>query len=363
MCILDHYILKKFLAALLACIFIFLFLYIIVDIFGHLDEIIKQKTSLNLLKRYYLYYLPIIFVQVCPIACLLACIFTLSGLNRHNEIIAMRSSGLSIFQITRPLIITACIITTFVFLINEKMVSGSYTLLEQLKQRMQTQRQNKPEQVIENLSVYGSNNRLFFVNKFFPARNEMEGITILQQDNRQNITKKIIASKGVWRQGIWRFYQCITYEYDENGQIKKGPRYLEKEIMDIWEEPQDFLLMRQQPESMSIEQLQKYIRKFSMIQAQKVANNLRIDLYQRFTLPLTNFVIIILGIPFALKTRRRATILSSFGISFIMGFLYYTANALSIAFGKAGILSPFVSASLAHFLFLTTGLYITARLP
>lgn len=363
--ILDRYILKSILSIFFGCIILFIFLYIIVDVFGHLDEILKQKINMLLLKQYYLAYLPIIFVQIAPIACLLATLYTLGSLNRNNEVVAMRASGLSIWQITKTAIIFGIIVSVFVFLLNEKLGPKSQNIIEKIKMQMESQDKKKSveKEIIKNLSMYGLRNRLFFVNKFLLKDNTMEGITILEQDKHQNITRKIVANKGVWQEGLWTFYNSITYDFDENGQIKQEPRYLKEEIMSITETPQDFLNQIQLPAFMNIAQLDDYIYRLAKSGAETVIKNLKVDLYQRFASPLTSLIIIIVGIPFALKIKKRATALASFGICFIVSFLYYVSNAISIAFGKAGLLPPFMAASLSHFLFFLLGIFLIYNLP
>jgi len=363
--ILDRYILKSILGIFFGCILLFLFLYIIVDVFGHLDEILKHKTELLLLKQYYLAYLPVIFVQITPIACLLATLYTLGTLNRNNEVIAMRASGLSIWQITKTIIIFGVIISIFVFLLNEKVIPQSQVILEKIKIQMEGQEQKKflEKEIIKNLSMYGLKNRLIFVNKFSVKDSTMEGITILEQDKHQNITKKVVASKGVWKEGIWTFYNSITYDFDENDQIKQGPVYFKEEIMNITETPKDFLSQVQLPEFMNTAQLDDYIYRLSKSGAETVVRNLKVDLYQRYASPLTSLVIIIVGIPFALKIKKRVTALASFGICFMLGFLYYVSNAISVAFGKAGFLPPIVAVSLSHVLFFLLGVFAVYSLP
>ena len=88
--ILDRYILNSMVKIFISCIMIVLMLSVIIDLFSHLDEILKQRTSIELLFMYYLNFLPFIFVQVSPFACLFGCLYTLGVLNRNNEIIAMR---------------------------------------------------------------------------------------------------------------------------------------------------------------------------------------------------------------------------------------------------------------------------------
>jgi lipopolysaccharide export system permease protein len=221
----------------------------------------------------------------------------------------------------------------------------------------------KEREAVTNLSMYGQKNRLFFVNKFTLATNTMEGIIFLEHDEKQNLTKKIVANKGVYKDGRWAFYQCITYHFDENVQIKEEPQYLEEEIMDIPETPGDFLHQMLRPDYMTISQLKNYILKLSKSGATTAIRNLKIDLYQRFAVPFTSIVIILLGIPFSMMMKKRATGLSSVGLSIMVGFLYYVLNAVSIALGKAGILMPTLAASLSHILTLITAIYLIENTP
>lgn len=302
-------------------------------------------------------------MQITPIACLLATLYAFGTLARHNEIIAMRTSGLSIMQITASLIAFSILMSIAVFMINEKVVPSSWGLVEKVKMQMQEKPKEKEvKEIIRNLSLYGLKNRLFFANKFSLADNTMEGITVLGQDEHHNVIKKIVANKGTWHGGLWTFYQSLTYNFDENGQIKGEPRYLEEEVMDITENPRDFLKQRRNPETMNIAELNDYIYRLSKGGTDAIARNFQVDLYQRFLFPFTSLVITIVGIPFALRIKGRVTTLSSFGISFILGFLYYMFNAISLAFGKAGFLPPVFAASLGHLVFLFLGLYLISEI-
>lgn len=364
--ILDRYIFKSALFLFFGCLCMFSFLYVVIDVFSHLDEILRQKASLQVLAQYYLWYLPLIFVQVAPIAALLATLYTFAKLNRFNEIIAMRAAGLSVFQISKTLIIFGVILSLFVFWVNEKFVPRSVTATEKIKSQMEQRDSKKPQksaEFIDNLSIYGSKNRLFFVNKFNIATNTMEGITILEHDANQNITRKIVAHKGVYIDGLWTFYQSITYDFDANGQIVHEPLYLEEEIMSIPESPKDFISQRQRPEYMNIAELQNYILKLSNSGATTVIRNLNVDLYQRFTTCLTSIIIILLGIPFSLMIKKRSAGLSSIGLAIVVGFAYYVLNAVSIALGKAGMVTPLLSASLSHIVVLTLSIYLISGLP
>ncbi|MBC8436333.1 MAG: LptF/LptG family permease [Candidatus Omnitrophica bacterium] len=364
--ILDRYILKSVVLVFLSCIFVFLFLYITIDILTNLEDILRFKVPYATLIRYYLSFLPIMFMQVSPFACLLSTLYAFGKLNHDNEIIAMRSSGMSIIQIGKTVIILGAMISLFAFWVNDRLVPQALMTTEKIREQMWEGEKNMrlgKENVITNLTMYGLKNRLYFIDRFFIATNTMEGITILEQDQNQNITKKIVANKGAYKDRLWNFEQCITYNFSAGGQMIGEPQYFEKEIMAIPESPRDFITQRQRPSYMTIAQLEDYIWKFSKSGTSAIIRNLKVDLYQKFSSPFTNVIIILLAIPFSLLMRRRATGLSSIGLSIMVGFLYYVLEAISIALGKGGVLFPALAATASHIIALAFGLYMILSLP
>jgi lipopolysaccharide export system permease protein len=114
---------------------------------------------------------------------------------------------------------------------------------------------------------------------------------------------------------------------------------------------------------MTIAQLDNYIWKLSRSGATSVIRNLKIDLYQKFASPFSSLIIILLGIPFSLMMQKRATGLSSIGVSIIVGFLYYIIDAVCLAIGRGGILPPFLAVSLTHIIALVFSISLINRLP
>ncbi len=364
--ILDRYTLKPVVAVFLFCILIFLFLYVMIDVISRLQDIIRHKTGLMFMVDYYLTFLPTIFLQVAPFACLLSTLYTFGRFNHSNEIIAMRASGLSIFQISKTAIVFGAIVSLCIFWMNDRFIPNSRMANEELRQRMDAddnKAQEKSPKVIINLSMYGLKNRLFFINKFSVDTNTMEGIIILEHDYHQNLIKKIVAAKGIYENNLWKFHQSVTYTFDQNSRLVGEPVFSNEEIMTIPETPKDFINQRQRPDFMTIAQLDDYIWRLSRSGATTVARNLKVDLFQRFTSPFTSAIIVFLGIPFALKMKRKATGLSSIGISIMVGFLYYIVDAICVALGKGGILPPLVAASLSHIIVLSWSVYLISVMP
>ena len=346
-----------------SCIFIFLFLYIIVDLFSHLDDILQEKIGISVLINYYLSFLPLIFTQVSPIACLLSLLYSVGTLSKNNEIIAIRASGLSIWNITRPVIIFGLLVSVFIFMLNERFLPGAQSLNYQIKQEMFKKNNPQKNKKIYNLAIYGQNNKQFFIDIYYPEQQKMENVIILEHDKNQNVISKTVAKEAYFQKGRWLFRKCLIYYFDSDEKLLGEPFYFENKFMRIEDKPADFLRQQTKTMFMNIAQLRDYIGRLSNSGATAVLRNLKVDLYNRFTFPFTSFIIILVGIPFALGGKKRGQTMASLGLCIGISFIYYVFNQTSIAMGKLGLITPLVSAALSHSFFLTLSILMIRKLP
>jgi len=360
--IIDRYILKSVITIFLGSLFAFFFLYVVIDILGHLDELLRDKVTIEIIRNYYVSFLPVIFVQTAPVAFLLAVLSTFSRLNVNNEIVAIRTAGLNIWQLVRQTIFLACIISVCIFWVNEKVIPKAMELSDKIKvEDIEGKKATIQKDKVNYLAYFGLNNRLFFINVFEPKELLMKGITVLEQDQNQDLKKKIYAVKGTWQKGKWTFFGTQTFSYDKEG--VESSEYLEKKVMDIPETPEDFLSQRIQVEYMNIKQLRSYLSKLTDSGASTVIRNMNVDIHQRMAYPFSALVIMFVGLPFALMIRKRKGMtFASFGICIAVGFLYYLVNAVSIALGKSGLFLPAVSGWFANVLFFVVALILLKKI-
>lgn len=347
--ILDRYILKSFIPSFLWCLSIFLFLYVIIDLFGHIDEIIREKIALHLLLYYYATFVPLIFVQTSPMAILLATVYNLSSWNKNNELTAMKASGISIWKILKPILLVGFIVSVFTFIVNDKIVPKSTTLSVRIKEELIEKKTAVPEKTIENLAIYGKKNRIIYARVFDGAKNELKDVIIHEHDANQNLVSKISASKARYRNDRWYFFEVLTSKVNNQGQLIGNPRFYPERVIDIEERPRDFARREWRTELMDYRELSRYINLFKG-GAKKTLNRLRVELYQKISFPLTSVVIILVGAPFAMHLRRGG-MLAGVGVSIIISLLYYACFAISLAFGKASILPPIIAAWLGNIIF------------
>jgi len=365
--ILDRYILKSIFTIFIGTVFTFAFLFILIDMFGNLQDFIEKSVSISMIAKYYISFLPSIIVQTSTMACLISVLFTYSSLNANNEIIAIRASGMNFWQITRPALVFALFISAFVFLVNERFVPQSSMINQEIRDtqiKVISSQKGKGRPIIHNLTFYGLRNRLFFIDTFDPNTNELNGITIIGHDHNQNLVEKIVALRGVWTGIAWKFYSCQMTTYDNSSpNVASGFRIFKEKLMDIKETPRDFLRQRMDINSMNLQQLHSYIKRFSGSGAIKTIINLRVDMHQKITLPLRNFIIVLIGLPFVLMSvgKRKGLTFTSIAIALVIGFLYYVSDAVGLALAKGDALLPWEGAWITPIMFTLVALFIILR--
>lgn len=363
MLILDRYLFRSFLKSFFFCLIVFVFLFIIIDIFGSLQEILRNHPSTIKILELYLYAIPVIIGQTAPIAALLATLFTLGQMNQANEVIAMRSSGLSVWHIVRPFILFGLILSLAIFVMNETITPYAQKMSKFIKRYYIDKAYESTQDVpLENVAIYGYENRLYFLNKFHPKTNTIEGLTILEHDAEQNVRSKVYAEKAVWRNNRWLLYQCFIYYLGEGQRIRGEPLYFSDKVYRIEETPEDFMRQNIPMENMNVRDLAGYISRLPKAGAKNTIVRMKVDLFQKTSFPFTSFIIILLGIPSAIIVRRQAVASSSIGMCMAISFLFYVLFAVLTALGKAGALPPFLAAWGSHMIFGSVALYLIAHI-
>jgi lipopolysaccharide export system permease protein len=113
--IFDQYVLRSFLRVLLVSFLSLTGLYVVVDLFGNLDEFLsyaeQQGSLLGVLSDYYGPRVFAFFDRTSALLSLLAVIFTVTWLQRRNELTALMAAGIPKWRFVLPLILATMAIS------------------------------------------------------------------------------------------------------------------------------------------------------------------------------------------------------------------------------------------------------------
>lgn len=112
---LDKLILKAFLWPFVATFFITLFVFMMQILWKYIDDLVGKGLDFITLTRFLIYASATLVTLAMPIAILLSSIMTFGKLGENFELVAIKSSGISLLRFMRPLFFISLLLTVIAF--------------------------------------------------------------------------------------------------------------------------------------------------------------------------------------------------------------------------------------------------------
>lgn len=342
---LDKYILKQVIEMFVMGVFVFTSIIFASDTFITLiKQIALYGIPFKVALMIIILNLPSVFVMTIPMGVLLATVMTLNKLSLASEITVMRSCGIGLNRIAKPIFIFALIMSIASFFINESIVPVTTKQSKDLALWSLGQKnipEGKQNFIFKELQGNGTLKRLFYVG--FCKDKVLHNITVLDMSKSDTI-QVLQAQDGATSPKGWEFNRGAIYTVAQEGKILNTTFFensvaqfgidLSRELSQNVAKEHNFMsllrYMKNNPNSVS-EQKNLYL----------------VALYDKIALPITTVVLVLLGVPLAI-TPPRVRYNRGFLFSILIIFTYYLIRALSISFGEAGSLPPFFAAWMAN---------------
>ena len=117
MTILDRYMLRQFVQIFVICFLSLAGLYVVIDAFQHLDNFTayadEHGSLVGVMAEYYAYQSFELFDRTSGMIAMIAAMFTVTWLQRHQEMTAMMAAGISKLRIVKPIIFAVVLLSVF----------------------------------------------------------------------------------------------------------------------------------------------------------------------------------------------------------------------------------------------------------
>ena len=360
--LIDRYLLRTLLSPLFYCLFAFCLIYIVYDLFDNLSDFVKAGTPFRGVFRFYLYLIPSVLVLIAPISILLAVLYSLSQLTKHNEMTAMRASGVSLFRLLLPFVGVGLAASLAVSYINERVGPRAALWCYQFLQA------ERNKDVVDVNVVYNHTyknelaHRIWLIERFNRVTYEMSGVKVDQEREDGSYETAYEAEEARWLDGRWWFHNVRIQEYDEDSNLKgRAETVSHREMAEFSETPASSSRRSStDAEFMSAAELQSFVASHPNLSEDTVARY-SVDFHYRLAMPWTCLVVALLGIPFGTETGRKGALL---GVTLSIGmfFALYVAINLGMALGKQGDIPAWVAGWGPNILFLSIGCVLVYRL-
>jgi lipopolysaccharide export system permease protein len=329
-------------------------IYLLIDFFEKVDDFIEHEAALNLYILYFLNKIPVIVSQLIPLAILMGAFMTLATLSRHGELTAMYSSGLSLFRLTRPILVAAFLVSLGTLFFNEFLLPIH---VQKTNQILHQQVRNKKDMSLKLSGVwFREKNAIVNIRTAEPAQKILRGISVFRFDDHFHLLASEKAKEAVFQNG-----QCIGQKvrmrhFDPHTSELQSNTVLPRENLKFSKKPEDFRDIAIEREEMNF---RKLWHMSNQLQEEGYdATTYRVDMHSRLSAPFAGIITAFLGIPFALRGSRHAGIPLGVAISIGVGITYYFVNAILIAFAYSSVLPAIMGAWGANLLFFLLGLYL-----
>jgi lipopolysaccharide export system permease protein len=143
---LYSYILKSFIGPFITTFMISIFILLMQFLWKYLDDLVGKGLENEIIIELMMYALMSLVPMALPLAVLLASIMTFGNLGERFELLAIKSSGVSLLKIMRPLIAFNLIVTIGAYFLADQVIPVTNTKFAALLHSVKEQR---PEMIIK----------------------------------------------------------------------------------------------------------------------------------------------------------------------------------------------------------------------
>lgn len=337
--LIDRYILKLFLLYLAAGILVFVTLFLTVDVLSFAMR--NADAGTGALIRYYSYHTPTIIYQLMPVACLMAVLFTLSTLNRTNELTALYSLGMSLRRISMPILISVGLVSVLSFLLGDQVLprliqKRNYVEYVEIKKRP-----GLYSTVKTNKIWFRTENILFNIKTLSPETASAQGITLYYFDPNWDLTQLITSSRVEMKGNLWELKDGLVTLFATESSFPLTKSFKEKQIT-MNEDLKDIQATTNNSDQMSVQELNRFIERNK--EAGLDTLRYEVDYHKKFGFAFAAFVMSLVGIPFSVGGTRQGGTFKNVGICLLLAFLYWVAFSSSLTLGEHAVLPPIIAA-------------------
>jgi len=386
----DSYILKNFLLSIAGSLVFLVVIYEVVQFFNELRYLPKNVDGWGLfLFHFYdgVFYLGIFQ----PFSFIFATVFVMSRIAQSRELVAVVSSGTSVYRIGfYTILFTFLYYLLLTFYLQNNFIFPTYQKRWIIWQKVF--HNYKTDEAIErlkdnrNFSIFGNHNLLYIVDYYDSISKELNKVTVVKfqaaiPDTGKKIKEeieiknedigwlitnidriliekgltysenikigfRIDAEKAIWdvKEKKWRFNYGTLRMVENNGESFKIQFFTNASFDFIDDPPYYFEKIWYPVDAMKYDEAKRYVEKLKKTRQEYKGE--AAAYYSKFSYALGIIFVVLLGIGIIDMSKRKISFIINLMISMLIFVLYYLFYALGISFAAKGNISPFLGANL-----------------
>lgn len=352
MAILDRYIIREVGSIFLFGIALFTLILTVNHIFFLARFAAAQHIDVIVVARLLLLRVPYFLAFSLPMALLLGVLLTFGRLSDRNEVVAMRTSGISLIRVAVPVLVGGLVVSALGIALNEWVVPLAEDRYR--TEFLQAGRVAPQRGYLLFREREGARVSVFYARHVAENGESMEGLTANQFEG-DRLVRVIEAARARYSGGGWHLEDGTMY-------LLGGPQMVQVRFAridaGIRRTPRDLLAERKDPSEMTIKELRAYMGVLQRT-GESIVQYL-VWLHSRLALPSSSVIFALLAVPLGLRPHRSGPSIG-LGLTIVILLVYYLLMNTTLALGQSGRLSPLLAAWTPNLVIGAVGAYLLWR--
>ena len=356
---LDKYLLSQFFTVLSMSLLGFLIIFLIVDLIENLDRFVDNGVPVMVTITYYIYTIPWFISVALPMSMLMSTVFSVGMMVKRNEWTAMKSTGISLYRLSAPLLFVGMMISILSFLLDNQLVSyGNKKRYTIDRDYLKKKSRHKIKSSLKNIFLQKDISIHIGLEKYNVKK--MSGDVLTCVDLGSDLIRQRIDAKKIYFDDESQFWKLSNYSIRKfEGGIETNVHFSEKDtLIDLRFTPEDINKQARSPDELDYYELSSRI--FDLKENGVKTVKWEVTRHLKVSFSLTNFIVVLCGIPLVVF-REKNSLSFGIGMSVFVIFGYYAFIKFGQSMGFKGQLSPILSAWIGNIIFLIGGMTLLIK--
>jgi lipopolysaccharide export system permease protein len=340
---LYRYLFREIWPTLIVTLVAFIFIVLAARVLSISEWVINHGVPATDVGKIVGFVIPGIVLFALPAAVLMAVFVAFLRLSSDNEIMALKSCGISLYQMLPPVVAVSLIGLVLGTSIAVYLVPWGNRSFKELALRIV---RSKADLAIKERVFSEPFDRLtFYVSSFSPKEKVMRDLFLVDRRD-PSISTTVVAKEGMilshpqGRVLVIHLLDGTAFTLEKKSQTARTVHFSTYDVSIPLEEmmPPDSH-RKKSPQEMSVRELIRNLRKET--KDRTLYNDMAIELMGKFSIPLAVFLMGIIGAPLGSQIRVGGRSLGV-GVSLMIFIVYYLFVAGVRSIGETGLISPFL---------------------